>query len=643
MLNIYPRSKQRKRSEKIYPKEIEAAYYALKEFISPLECNERYDGTPLPKNLQVVLQHYMSGTKFTGTMPSGIIVPFQLQVFYFSKQHLFDHLFGDKIYYYRSKQRQLHYTGHGNSDKQAQNLPFSKGLNISTKRKLSRNDYYVVLCGIDVDAHKPEQTDAEEVKNWLNQNYFKESYWEKSTSFRGGHGYYKLGYPKYMKLEDVDLILKEVHTLLDLKRKKLGYLCEIDIPCGLPTIHTYFPDRSTLSIDISEFIPDFHKELRSIDMDIFSNYLYFSGIDSPEINKLESYETRVDIKSSQCFKIPRFNSTEISKCNMEDIQFFHNLEFYDISYFIRLRAQLRKELNIKEHKETDASVFSSEKKNTSVFNTSGLYREEMRDNTLPIVCATFSGEHKKIINYPEYIKWEDVERYNTNKVKYEDVKKNDKKLSYSEKIEICRCVSSKVLRTNRLCWALTLKNGEIPSLDDAIDEYVKHGLNSNPDRNSSKRKKRFRATLNLIKRKFDKNKLGLHLSDWRDYKIEIIKEVSKVFSPELLQYNIKKDKTLKIKPEEIAFIYYVIYQSNLSDKNKSDSGHKYAISYDQFKNAMVEVFGCPKKKLGGYSRHKLSKILQLLQNHKIIIKDDTYIKGYRGNCYKILKNLINEK
>lgn len=638
-----------------YSRTTELAWYVLKEFISDLECNENHEGVPIPNNLKAVLQHCYSNTRFYGYLGKKRL-KFYLKVFPFSKTSLHKHLSGKTTYYYRSKRKQPHQIGYGSTDKQAQEKTFLKELGIYSKR-ITYEGYYVILVGVDIDAHNDE-TDAEDVKNWIHTDYIRDSYWEKSTHGKGRHGYYKLAYPKWMKIENIEKILTEVHELLNQKRETLGFQCTVDQPCGFPTQFSFDPDVELTEINLHDISPAYQEQLSSLISGlVVEDYSYFirlSDSDSEEITNLSKYPTKATLKTSQCFKIPRFNASHPS-CNLEDILTFHSLPYYTIEYFIGIRDQLREELGLPKEQENDntedeaTSVFPHSEENTGLLlDTSPLVGgAEEEGMYLPTVCTTFSGMY--VPSEPlkaQEISWGEIPKQECMIYDYEyaKIKKQNKKQTFTEQLEEIRIIKNKVLRTNRFCWYLSVNQGYVPDLDTAIRQYIEYELNQNPDTNSKKRKKRFRATLTLINRLFDKDKLGLNLNDWKEKKEDLIDQITKYIKADNLKYDVTKNKQLKIKMEEIAFIYLVIYKSNLLDQDKTkNEEHQYSLSYDQIKKAMIEVYGSEKRKNGGYNRNKVCKILQLLQDKHLIIKTAHHIVGLRGNCYQIKKDLITKQ
>ena len=207
-----------------YPKTTEAAWYVLKDFISPLDCSERTGGSVYPMNKNWLLAEIFSGNK-------------KYRPEYMSKRKLHQHLTQQSTLCYRSKHNGTHTEGYGISDKQAQNLSFANELNINNK--IVRHDHMnIILLGIDIDGHHKEP-DVLEVQNWIKNTYFEESYWEPSSNYTGRHGYLKLAYPVNTSLNHVLYIISELFTLLNRKRELSGYKAPVDIPCGLPSTISY--------------------------------------------------------------------------------------------------------------------------------------------------------------------------------------------------------------------------------------------------------------------------------------------------------------------------------------------------------------------------------------------------------------------
>ena len=157
------------RNEK-FSKEIEAAWYVLKEFINPLDCSEKFINRVIPLNYNLILASILSGNS-------------TFKACYFSKIKLKAHMIRSMTYYYRSSYKAVHTEGYGAHDIQAQRLSFAEELNITHKVK-KYEGAHVILVGIDIDAHNNEQ-DVMKVENWLKTDIFKESYWEPSSNLKG--------------------------------------------------------------------------------------------------------------------------------------------------------------------------------------------------------------------------------------------------------------------------------------------------------------------------------------------------------------------------------------------------------------------------------------------------------------------------
>ncbi len=207
-----------------YSIEVEAAWYTLRDFMHPLDASEANDKRPIPLNTNATLAKVLS--KRRTVRPE-----------YMTKWKFRNHLSQIFTFYYRSRHNGTHGEGYGRSDKQAQNLPFAKHLNITHKRK-HWTDMYVLLVGVDIDGHNGEK-DAKKVGEWLKKEYFQESYWEPSTHFKGRHGYIKLAYPATAPLQNVVRIIKDLFKLIDKTREQLGFQAPVDQPCGLPSSVTF--------------------------------------------------------------------------------------------------------------------------------------------------------------------------------------------------------------------------------------------------------------------------------------------------------------------------------------------------------------------------------------------------------------------
>lgn len=331
-----PRKKKKKRTSKKthkeYPPETEAAWYVVKEFISPLLCSYKYFGA-MPFNTNEVLNHHFSGT--------GVFQPYRYGK---GKYHL--HLFQAQDHYFRSSYNSKHFTGYHRSDSIAQNSVINEILSVTTKRE-EYDGYYVILCKIDIDGHNGEK-DCEQVAIWLNNTYFKQSYWEPSTSFTGRHGYTKIAIPIGTPLEEVHRIFNQLFELLDIKRQITGYKAPVDMPCGLPSIVTWDDTIETpknlpkifwedykcfrsLRNRIKELKKTKHTdELERLNLQISDKFHY------KDILKIVETPVPASIKSSQCGKLPRFNRTHKNRPSLDDIKSFYKLEYYNFSFFVNL-------------------------------------------------------------------------------------------------------------------------------------------------------------------------------------------------------------------------------------------------------------------------------------------------------------------
>ena len=278
-----------------FPKETEAAWFVLKNFIHPLDCSERYMKAVIPMNGNEVLSCILSGRE-------------KYSPNYMTKNKLHLHLLRKTIYYFRTKYNAVHTEGYGSSDKQAQNLPFAHDLNIT--HKLTKYDSQnIILAGIDIDAHNNE-TDALEVQNWIQSNYFKQSYWEPSSNYSGRHGYIKIAYPTDINLNSVISSLKELFTLLNKKREQSGFQAPVDIPCGLPstialTDENPYPDIENDDPPDDDYIPKKYDD--NVDVEISTSK---SGSISNSINNLSPVS--IDIHSQCSFSSFHFNYSHIN-------------------------------------------------------------------------------------------------------------------------------------------------------------------------------------------------------------------------------------------------------------------------------------------------------------------------------------------
>ena len=573
--------------KKTYSKDIEAAWYALKNFIHPLDCSYKgeypitdpdgqvkeikYGVYPLNRNY--VLASVLSG--------SSIFRPS-----YFSKSKLNQHLTRQDTYYYRSKYDGIHTEGYGSSEKQALNLEFSDDLGIISPRKKYEGKYYILLLGIDIDTHNGEP-DAIEVENWLRSDYFPESYWEPSSGLKGRHGYVKVGIPCNIYLSDVISTFEEIFKYLDDFRKQKNYQAPIDPPCGLPS-QVKFVNTNPYIEEMNEVIknnPSLH-----VDNSSFS------------IN-----DKFIKIHRSQALKIPRFNETDKSMINISDIICFHNLQFYKFSYCKKMLRNLRQQLNI---------------------NNSGKKKDNITEIEIPLTIVCSPPENTKLNKGSKEVKWIEISDISRDISDYwKSNKKNDNRKTYASVIEELKTEQDTMKKTREFYWNYSLYLKNVPTPQEAIDEYISQGLNSNSDIDSKKRLSRFKSCYKFISQRFDQSKLGFHMEDWDACKSKYMYIVESNIAPDIdMKWTKDKKKYYNLKTEELALIYYAILKSNELD-HKSNRIIKNSFSYKRIQEIFNVVYG------KGCHRAKCNKILQVLQTIKLVNKTGNHIAGIRGNCY----------
>jgi hypothetical protein len=542
---------QKKRT---YSKETEAAWYALKPFFHPLDCSEKSsyctrdpDGNILdtisgvyPMNVNYVLASILSGDN-------------QYRAHYMTKSKLSQHLNQMKNLYYRSAYRAVYSIGYGSHASQAQKLLFAQDLGITTRRKPYEGRYYILLVGIDIDAHKNEP-DVLSVEQWLKTTYFPESYWESSTSLTGSHGYIKLAYPCTTKISEVTDTIKTLYKLMDLQRIKLGYLAPIDEPCGLP---------STISlVDENPYIKEILKDYPS----------------SPEIDRVTQTPIEnpsqkqvlgkyIKLNRSQAFKFPRFNHSNQSQCTMEDVISFYNIQFYPFSHIQEMVGTLKKELGL----------IPAEEDNKS--------KEEY---SLSIVCSPPEN------TIPQSTSWDslcDKEFHLEDYWKNKNLRQNVH-IQYHQKIEELKMIQDTKRKTGLFYWNYSLYLHRVPSVDEAIAEYIKQGLNSSNEIDSKRRRSRFEYCYHYILERFDVARCGFHLGVWYVNKEAVI-HMLQTHMPDYKNIKWKKDshKQHALNIEELALVYYAIQVSNDCDRNNSDRMIRNSFSYKRIQEVFRTVLG----------------------------------------------------
>lgn len=575
------------KKRKHYSKEIEAAWYTLKDFIHPLDCSYKgfnpvtdEEGQVIevvsgvyPMNRNYVLASVLSGSSLF--RPS-----------YMSKSKLHLHLIQQKTYYYRSKYDAIHSEGYGSSDKQALNLEFSEELRIRSSRKKYEDKYNILLLGIDIDTHHGEP-DAMDVEKWLRSEYFKESYWEPSSGLKGRHGYVKVAYPYDTRISEISDTFEELFKLLDTLRKQKNYLAPIDPPCGLPS-QVILVDTNPYEAEIDEALSsDSGFQVDKSTLSINSRY--------------------IQLKRSQALKIPRFNQSNPHKCNMEDIIRFHGLRFYKFSYYEKLLNSLRNELTI--------NIFGEGNDNNS-------------DLVIPPTIVCSPPVNTQINKEAKEVKWAEISGNNNNLLDYWKNKSyNKKRLSYQQIIDELRCEQDTFERVRQFYWNYSVYLHRVPSPEEAMSEYLSQGLNSSGDLDSKKRLLRFQSCYKFIMNRFDLSKCGFHLDHWELDKHYYIQIVSDRISSDIdLKWSKDKNKSYTLKVEDIALIYFAIIKSNELDRNNVSLVQN-SFSYKRIQSIFRLVYDI------GCHRAKCNKILKVLRETGLVGKTGNYIAGVRGNCY----------
>jgi hypothetical protein len=629
---------------KEYSKEVEGAWFALKEFIHPLEFLRKQGKEVFPANSKLDLTFHYSKIK--------LAEPYTFQPFQFSKRRLEEHLKGFETYYYRSKRYSRHQEGYGRSDLQAQKLSFSSDFNISQKKK-SFNQYFVMLCGIDLDCHHNEP-DVLELQTWLQTNYLKHSYWEPSSNKKGRHGYFKLAYPDYLNLGMVKSIIKEFYNLLNQRRISAGFKAPIDIPCGLPCsiyydssadisginfnellhsnisdstqkqqimdIRTYFESIEPVSyLDECEDDAENHTETHSDN----SKKIPYSRIirDYETYQKIKDIKFPVQLKMSQGIKIPRFNSS-CECCNMNDIKLFYQLPYYDLS-------ELQNMLHALQQEENSCIELSGDRVcDTAIVRTPLGYVQESEDSTaryaekenMDVTASSTDSETKE----------ECIMNHSGSGLCDTAIVRTPQGVCtrYQEQIEQCRSIQDKPKKTNKFYWYYSVYLGYVPTVEEAIAEYIKQGMNMNPDPNSPNRIKRFEQNKTFIEARFHQKQWKLSPEQWEKEKNQFINYVMLKIEEQDLSWSKDSKKKYKLAPEELALIYYAIHQSNLLDQKKSNTNSSF--SYQQINAAFENIY---QKKC---HRNKTSKIIKILQASNLIEKVSEYKIGEKGTGYKAI-------
>jgi hypothetical protein len=578
-----------------FSKEVEAAWYVLKPFFHPLDCAEQStysiqdpqgNGTKVksgvyPLNVNYVLASILSGDN-------------RYRPQYMTKSKLAQHLNQIKTYYYRSAYQAIYSKGYGSHANQALKLPFAQDLGITSKRISYPDTYYIMLVGIDIDAHHGE-LDSLAVEQWL-KTYFPESYWEPSSSFTGRHGYLKLAYPCNLGLSTIIRSLKFLFSLLDQKRISLGFQSSIDVPCGLPSTLTLVPEYPYIEEELEDLTGSSPQEISISVLTQLTGKDYSLGPVQDQFIKL---------KRSQAFKFPRFNRTHSFFCSMDDIISFFRLEFFPYSFITNLIETLSKELNL---------------------NPGGDNKKSEEEYPVSIVCSPQNN------NRPKSIGWQDIVGQEMSLVDYWTTKskKKSSKINYQKKIEGLKTLQDSKKKTGLFYWNYSVYLHRVPTAEEAITEYIRQGLNSNPNVDSKQRKRRFNYCYRFILKRFDESRCGFHLDDWGSQKEVCINLIQTHLSDQIqLKWKMNSQKQYALTVDELALVYFSIKKSNEYDKTNSDKIIRNSFSYKRLKSIFKMVLN------KGCHRAKCGRILQVLQEINLIEKTGNYICSVRGNCYKV--------
>lgn len=641
-----------KRRKYNYLKETEAAWFAIHEFIDLNNCSTMYNDAVIQMNPNELLCHLYSKTR--------TFVPFT-----YSKRMYNLHLLQKEDHYYRSKWNARHRVGFGNSDKQAQRLIFAEDLGITCK-VVVYNGYYIILLGIDIDAHNGEE-DARRLGEWLKTKYFPDSYWEPSTHFKGMHGYVKIAYPDCLSLSHVTEVLFEVFRLLDQKRITLGFASSIDPPCGLPA-QFYYNDSIAVPSSLRTITSKEYARYRQIrrqyeDKEITSTDVF--------INQYTSYNDIDDIlqtplpwtmKQSQCLKLPRFNATDHRKTSMVDIIEFYKLPFLSFRTFIKLRHELRKEFAQNPFVEVTTDSSSAKKKSVVLDtdtvtadlppveeDTALLKPEPDNQVTIPLNGGGRGKRPCNLVSSPnreQRVAGDSKEAQNTfepSETGFEGRKGglskkikrwNRSEKSYLAEIEKTKKIPNKAAMTNSFYVRYSDYLGRIASVDEAEDEYIRLGLNRTQGKGVKGRLRRLKKAKKFTEKLWETSRRGFSLNDWEKQKLGVVISIfNKVISlNRTWTKDAKLNRIYEIGVEELALIYYALCRSNeLDDNAKGGECMRYAFSYRQLQDCYRLVYG------QSCHRAKAGRILDVLKKSGLIEPVGSYAIGEHGNKYKAIR------
>jgi len=637
-----------KRKRNDYSKETEAAWFAVKEFLDLNNCSQYYEGAVRQMNPNELQCHVYSKTK--------VLKPYS-----YSKAMYDSHLLQLQTGYYRSQRKARHRKGYGGTDKVACGVSFAEDLGISQKRYLYDHTYYVMLLGLDIDAHNGE-TDASKVAEWLKTEYLTSSYWEPSTHFRGMHGYCKLAYPDHLPLEHVTEVLQEVYELLDRKRISLGFASPIDPPCGLPAQFTWDNEISVPSglpaITTKDYyryrdIRDSHNKKGISDQGLISPGLTYGDVD-----KVIRIPLPCSMKQSQCFKFPRFNATDPTQTSMVDIIAFHTLPFYSFDKFLGLRETLRKEFPeipvkqattdysfakkntvILEHDKATADLPPSEE-DTALFRPDGRSQEAKPrrlegGEKIPCNLVSSPGSTKTATIDP-------TEANDRREVSGEGHRNRGSRArgwkrtgveEYLKEIEETKRIVNKAALTVSFYFRYSDHLGRIPSIDEAEDEYIRLNLNRTKAKGVRGRIRRLKKARDFAERRWGNRKGRFDLGDWQEQKLAIIESILPRVEgiDRTWVKDRKRNQVYEIDEEELALVYHGICRSNELDEEAGGSDRmKYAFSYRQVQDCFGAEGRC-------CHRAKAGRILAILREARLIEPVGSYCEGQHGNRYRAVK------
>jgi len=204
------------------------------------------------------------------------------------------------------------------------------------------------------------------------------------------------------------------------------------------------------------------------------------------------------------------------------------------------------------------------------------------------------------------------------------------RLNYQERVEECRRTDNTLLKTSRFLWSYAVHLGRVPSVEEAINEYLRQGLNTSPEVHRKSRYQRFKQAIRFLAGRFNPEGTHVCYDDWGTQKDDIVKAVEARIGRSDLAWSNGKNKRNRLTVEDLAAVYYAIRKSNDADSAREASLRTNSFSYEQAKSACQIILG---KKC---HRAKISRILALLREMNLIEKIDDHIIGLKGAGYRAL-------